>query len=350
MSDVQATPASSDAPAPADSSAIWNEIVDKKSANGRDDAPPPPPAEPEPEAPDAEAGEADDEDEGDEAGEGDADDARDADDSEPEDPWQAVPEDLRTEHDALVEKLKKYEHENRSNRARIPALQRKVDQLAAALAAAQEGQKPKEPQFDIDALFGDDWKQFETDYADVAKPIKAAISRSVSELRQEVEQARKLSETLSQSLQAQTAVSKTERLGQLVPDWIPLIRDNQEDFRAFVDGTGDYSPVHKLRKEIEDSNRDEITDPDAVAWLLKEFKTHLAASKPAPSEGRRKPSPTPPAPLSPKRQAQLSSASSVPPRSHSSQGRRSTDLPETDDPVALWNHLAEQADRRMKAR
>lgn len=335
----------------AERKALWNSIADGKSPDA-DDARPKESGNGKDTESEASEDEEPEESEADDTAESDEEEGEeDEKEDEPADPWQAVPEELRKEHETLLEKFKKYEHENRSNRARVAALQRKVDDLSSKEKAnPKDAEPPSKPDFDLDALFDEDWKRFEEDFSDVAKPIKAAISRSVSELRQEIEKAKKLSESLSDSMQQQQKHSELQRLNQEAPDWFSVIQENAEEFQFFLDDPESKSPVRKLRKAIADTNKEEIKDADDVVWLVNEFKTHLASKNPAPTDERRKPE-SKQAPLPPKRKDQLKSAASVPPRSHPAPGRRSDDLPDPDDPKEqMFDRFAELLKKKAEAR
>lgn len=335
----------------AERKALWNSIADGKSPDA-DDARPKESGNGKDTESEASEDEEPEESEADDTAESDDEEGtEDEKEDEPADPWQSVPEELRKEHETLLEKFKKYEHENRSNRARVAALQRKVDELSSKEKAnPKDAEPPSKPDFDLDALFDEDWKRFEEDFSDVAKPIKAAISRSVSELRQEIEKAKKLSESLSDSMQQQQKHSELQKLNQEAPDWFSVIQENAEEFQFFLDDPESKSPVRKLRKVIADTNREEIKDADDVVWLVNEFKTHLASKNPAPTDERRKPE-SKQAPLPPKRKDQLKSAASVPPRSHPAPGRRSDDLPDPDDPKEqMFDRFAELLKKKAEAR
>lgn len=335
----------------AERKALWNSIADGKSPDADDARPKEGGNGKDAESEASEDEEPEESEEEDAAESDDEEDAADEKEDEPADPWQSVPEELRKEHETLLEKFKKYEHENRSNRARVAALQRKVDDLSSKEKAnPKDAEPPSKPDFDLDALFDEDWKRFEEDFSDVAKPIKAAISRSVSELRQEIEKAKKLSESLSDSMQQQQKHSELQKLNQEAPDWFSVIQENAEEFQFFLDDPESKSPVRKLRKVIADTNREEIKDADDVVWLVNEFKTHLASKNPAPTDERRKPE-SKQAPLPPKRKDQLKSAASVPPRSHPAPGRRSDDLPDPDDPKEqMFDRFAELLKKKAEAR
>lgn len=340
----------------AERKALWNSIADGKALDAEEKARPKGNGNGKDAAPEASEDEEPEESEEEDTAESDDEEGtEDEKEDEPADPWQSVPEELRKEHETLLEKFKKYEHENRSNRARVAALQRKVDDLSSKEKAnPKDAEPPSKPDFDLDALFDEDWKRFEEDFSDVAKPIKAAISRSVSELRQEIEKAKKLSESLSDSMQQQQKHSELQRLNQEAPDWFSVIQENAEEFQFFLDDPDSKSPVRKLRKAIADTNNTEIKDADDVVWLVNEFKTHLASKNPAPSsqnsEERRKPE-SKSAPLPPKRKDQLKSAASVPPRSHPAPGRRSDDLPDPDDPKEqMFDRFAELLKKKAEAR
>jgi hypothetical protein len=329
---------------------MWDEFVDDKPQDT-------PPVEKEKaakeEAEDTPADEPEAEDAGDNPeGEDAKEEKSDEDEPEPEepaDPWDAVPEELRTEHNKLAEKLAKYEHENRSNRARVAALQKKVDALSAK-EDEPKAQAKEPPAKDLDAFFNENesWKKFAEDYEEVAKPIKDAISLPLGTLRDRLEKAEKLVETLSVSLNQQHQHSELQTLNKEVPDWFETIRDHNEEFNSFVDDPGSPEELRQLRRAIVDANSENIVKSSAVAWLVKEFKSQLAAKNPpAPKVEQRKPDLKPVAPpLTPKRGQQLKSAVSVPPKSAPSPGSRSSDdLPDTEDRAALWNAFVNKIER-----
>lgn len=335
----------------AERKALWNSIADGKSpdvddarpkdgANGKDTEPEASEDEEPEESEEEDTAESDDE-------EGTEDEKED----EPSDPWQAVPEELRKEHEALLEKLKKSEHENRSNRARVSAFQRKIDELSSKEKAnPKDAEPPSKQDFDLDALFDEDWKSIESDYPELAKPIKAAIGRLISNLRPDIEESKKLTESLSESLHQQKVHSELDALNKKSEGWYSLLDNNKEEFSFFLDDPSVPKPVRDLRNAIQQANFNEIVDSDAAAWLINEFRSHLESKNPAPSEERRKPE-SKSAPLPPKRKDQLKSAASVPPRSHPAPGRRSDDLPDPDDPKEqMFDRFAELLKKKAEAR
>jgi hypothetical protein len=334
---------------------MWNAFVDGKEPP-EDTTPTESEEAAKEEKPDADATDSPDNDEHDadaggddtESGEKAEDDSEDTPD-EDADPWAAVPEALRVEHEKLAEKFEKALHENRSNRARVAALQKKVDSLSLKPAEAKpEAKEP--PAKELDAFFKDSetWKKFAEDYEEVAGPIKDAISLPFGSLRERLEKAEKLVETLSESMQAQHQHSELQTLNRVVPDWFDTISKNQDAFSVFVADPDSPEELRNLRRAIVDANAETIVKSDAVAWLVKEFKSHLAAQNPpAPKQEQRKPESKPiaSAPLNPKREKQLKSAVSVPPKSAPSPGSRSDDLPETEDRAALWNAFVQKIEK-----
>ena len=286
----------------------------------------------EPEAPESPD---DDTEESDDTGE-------DADTEEP-DEWASVPEHLRKEHDEFKTKAEKYEHEARSNRGRLGALQREINELSRKLEETQAKDKKAESPVDPgDTIFDfPEWKQFEDDFGDVAKPQKAAMRRLFETLHSRLQDTDRVSQELQNARQNEVYEQQANVLEQLRPGWLPYVQEHFNDMQEFAQSD-------PALKTMWDANFEAITNAKQADRFFKLYDLErgvISETNPASAEAKPKPEPRQQAQLSSKRQQQLKSAASIAPRSHPAPGRRSDDLPDPDEYDASFRYFEELATR-----
>lgn len=257
------------------------------------------------------------------------------------DPWDGVPDELRQEFEETKKRAERFEHSARSNSGRLGALQKKIDELTRKLEdvnpPAQE--KKEEPPVDPgDSIFDfPEWKAFEEDFGDVAKPQKAAMRRLFETLYSRLSDTEKVSKTLQEARNTERWAEQARILEGNHPGWRQLVQDHFDEFNDFVNA----SPH---RQKLLEPNADIITDAAAGSDLFDLFKRHLNGKNGKVDEKEPKSKPKP-RPLTQKRQKQLESAATVAPRSAPGPGRRSDDLPGPDEFDASFRYFSSIAER-----
>lgn len=319
----------------AESSKYWNEAVNARTG---EDGEPSEPVEPvqeqasevqevdgEPEEPEAESEDTGEESEG----------------TEEDDPWAQVPEDQRREFEEYKTKAEKYEHETRSNRGRLAALQRKYDELSRKLEEQSTQKSDDKPPVDSgDSIFDfPEWKQFEDDFGDVAKPQKAAMRRLYEVMHSRLQDTDKVSQELRASEDERKYQQEANKLENEWPNWSDFVEGNREEFDSFVE-------QNEVAKDLMAPNTATITNASKAKALLVLFNDHLTAKNGESTKPAEKAKPnSQPRELSPKRKRQLESAATIAPRSHPAPGRRSDDLPEPDDYETSFRYFENMAQR-----
>lgn len=268
------------------------------------------------------------------------------DEDEP-DPWEGVPANIREEFEKERTAREKFEHEARSNRGRLGALQREINELSRKLeqltANPRKNEKEEPPQDIGDSIFDfPEWKQFEDDFGDVAKPQKAAMRRLYETLHSRLEDTDKVSKELKKNHDQQHLLDQAAKLEKERPGWRDFIEENREDFDAFV-------ASDDAAKDLLEPNKEHLTNASKARALIDLFKGYLSETKPEKVESKPKQTDVKqqaPRPMPPKRKQQLKSAATVAPRSHPAPGRRSDDLPDPDAYEDAWNFFAAKAETR----
>lgn len=257
------------------------------------------------------------------------------------DPWESVPESLKEQFEEERKLREKYEHQARSNAGRLGALQKKLDELSRKLEE-QQAQTAKDEKKESpdpgDSIFDfPEWKQFEDEFGDVAKPQKAAMRRLYEVMHSRLADTDKVSQEIRQRHDQQYMVEQAAKLEAERPGWRQYIDDNRPDF-------DDYVSSNTVAQELLKPNEENLTDAAKAKALVDLFRLHMDSKNPKPASSEAKPEPKP-RPLTPKRKAQLKSAGTPPPRSHPAPGRRSDDLPARDSYEEAERFFLEQPAR-----
>jgi hypothetical protein len=258
------------------------------------------------------------------------------------DPWEGVPESLKEQFEEERKLREKYEHQARSNAGRLGAFQKKIDELSRKLeevtaSESKDAGKKKDSPDEGDSIFDfPEWKQFEDEFGDVAKPQKAAMRRLYEVMHSRLDNTDKVSQEIRQRHDQQYMVEQAAKLEAERPGWRQYIDDNRPDF-------DDYVSSNTVAQELLKPNEENLTDAAKAKALVDLFRLHMDSKNPKASV-EAKPEPKP-RPLTPKRKAQLKSAGTPPPRSHPAPGRRSDDLPDPDAYEDAFRYFMEQPAR-----
>jgi len=267
-------------------------------------------------------------------------DAAAADDAEPEtatedadaqqpagedDIWSGASAAQREAFEALKAEKARLEQAERSQRGRISAFQRQIEDLRRqpspeATAATDKGAAESTGEPAADFLGSDKWKTFAEEYPEIAEPLGEVISG----LRSETTRLHKELAAVGDERREAALQQQEQLLVEAHPDWLEVTDD-----AAFVDWLG-AQPRHV--REAAQRNFDAIVDADEAADVVGRFKAWRAAergeSQPAAAGGGKPPNPNPA--LTSRRKRQLESATAV----RSRQPSAAAGIP--DDPEQAW--------------
>ncbi len=261
-----------------------------------------------------------------------------------DDPWATATDEQRSAHEADQKRIKKLEQSDRSQRGRLGAMQRQINDTAAKPApakttAADEAAGDDEGEGAADGLYGsDEWKAHEKEYPEISGPNKT-ITNNLADRIDVLEEKQGVSETVHR----QEAVDQqTEVLDGEHSDW--------EEVMA-AEGTLEWlqdQPRHI--QEAARRNSEEIVDAAEAADVIGRLKAFRSAQDEAgegagdadangagadDGAGDGKPQ------LTGKRKRQLEAASTTraggPGAAHG--------IPEDGDPEAIWAAYDKQDER-----
>lgn len=234
------------------------------------------------------------------------------------DPWAQAPEELRTQYQQAQDMIAKLEQSDRSNRGRLSALQRQINEMTAQRQQAAESDDQAAMQ-DSD----DDFKSLMEDYPEIAKPIQKMLDQMKSEqTRLQKELGAIGSERRQQALEEQATLLTEEH-----PDWVDVGSD--PGFMQWLN----EQPRHI--QEAAARNGNEIVDYREAADVVSRYKQFKGISE----------QPKPNNPLADKRQRQLRTATST-------QGRgpgAKSGIPEDGNPEEIWRMFDELDRRKSRA-
>lgn len=250
-----------------------------------------------------------------------------------DDPWANATPEQKAAHVADVAQISKLEQSDRSQRGRIGALQRRINEsqpTKAAIDQAAEEAAGKAPT--------DRWKEFEGEYPEVAGPAGERISGVENTVSEVIE-------TVAELKAAMRDVDLDEQktlLTEAHDDWEDVIA--APEFYAWLDD----QPRHMQEAAVR--NGKDIVDAAEAADVIGRYK----ASRDAQAE---EVDPTPDADaeisaenaepgttLSDKRQRQLAAAASTPAGGPSV----ATGIPEDGDEDAIWDAISKQEERERR--
>lgn len=233
------------------------------------------------------------------------------------------------------EKIARLEHELASSKGRESAQNRKIHSLLKQVSdgSKSSGAKDSDTSQDREAI-NEQLDQAREDYPDVIGPLAdtiAVMNKRIDDLdareRQELDDKRNELNTLVDE-QEQIFLSEHS-------DGFEVIQSNQKVYEEWI------QDQKKWLRDIHDSNRDMITDGTGAALVLSRFKQALEdvnSDDPPPEEKTEKTI------LDKKRESQLDGARST--RSGGRQPKTGNIPPSSDDPEALFNHFAEDIQKR----
>jgi hypothetical protein len=227
------------------------------------------------------------------------------------DPWEAVPEVLRSEYRSL-------RHQADSDRGRIAAFQRQIAELQAKVEAAAA---PKAPAAGATAADGDvdaHLARVREEYPEIGEPIVAVIDQL---RRQNAELVGWQQQQIARHYDTQARM-----LGAAHPDWTQLFKDRAADLAAWLEGAPEEIRAAAQR------NGERIEDAGEAASVVAAFKAHLQA-KQAPAASPVASAPAQ-APRDARRERQILGATAVAPSGRQASSAR---LPDDADEEAIWN-------------
>lgn len=269
-----------------DDAALWQEFdtAESGAAAPASDDTTPPPGETGGEGDDGEPGAAAGEAEGSDsaaggAGEGEPSPGQQPDGGEPsgtqDKVWADATPEQRAAHEAAQAQIAKLEQAERSNRGRLSALQRQLNDLQRKPPAAPSSEDGKgaaggeegDPgeQADSDFLASKDWEAFKEEYPEVAGPMEKVVGTLQSHIKRQEKELSAIGQERRQSaLEEQASV-----LIETHPDWQEVTAE--EGFVEWLDS----QPRHI--REAAMRNAEDIVDAEEAADVVGRFKEYRAA-------------------------------------------------------------------------
>lgn len=268
-----------------------------------------------------EEGRVTDGDEGDEGDAGDADGIQSpptevvaaAGETQPKPVTEMTREELLAERQALQAQLAKVQHSDVSQRGRISALSRQLEELRAAA-------KPAGPTID------ERLKQVREEYPEIAEPILEVVN----DIRRETDLQR-------QERQQKEAERREAEVKKVHPDFDTYVREHQAEFTAFFD----RAPA-AIRQAFVD-NADGIADEGNAILALTTFKNFVQAT--TPKQGQPAPKGATPQQPQGRRERQMAAAAAAP----TARSTVSPNNPASGSPDDDWDYF-ERLDREKERR
>lgn len=263
--------------------------------------------------------------------------------------WANASPDQRAAFEAAQAQIKRLEQAERSNRGRLSALQRQLNEQrqpskAAPNGAADNGQQRGDGA-DAKAeanvfLASEEWKGFVTEYPEVAGPL----GKVIGELQAEVTRQRKELSAIGADRREAAVAEQEKLLVEQHPDWETVTAE-----AGFVDWLN-QQPRHIREAAVR--NAEEIVDAAEAADVVGRFKDYRAsqgqgaggtAQQSSRADAGRGTGTT--QALSGKRQRQLESASAARSRGPGV----AVGIPEDGDEETLWKQFDEMERRQARA-
>lgn len=254
--------------------------------------------------------------------------------------WADAKPEQKAAFEAAQAQLKKLEQAERSNRGRLSAMQRQINDLTRQ-PAAKPAAKSKEGQTEDDGLLASaEWKEFQEDYPAVAGPM----AKMIGSLQEKIaRQERELSAIGNEHRQSALA-KQEELLEKQHPDWTDVTAD--QSFAEWLNG----QPRHIREAAIRNAN--EIVDAEEAADVVGRFKAHREQqaggnAQPQQQQTQRQNGNgnTNNRTMTGKRQLQLASAAAA----RSSGPGVANGISEDGDPETLWKQMDEMDRRQARA-
>ena len=265
--------------------------------------------------------------------------------SEKDDPWADATPEQRAAHEADQAQIKKLEHDGRSTRGRLGSMQRQINQLSAVPAPATPTAADKAAA-DKDGSGGDDeyvnsdeFKAFETEYPEIAAPVRKLVSGQ----REEVARLRKRQDD-----------ADVKSHSDMVGEQKALLEETHEDWEEAIAADGFGAWLDKEPGHIQDAatrNAKEIVDAAQAGDVVTRWKAFRSAQEDA---GKDTGTGTPAADadtgdgtkttLTGKRQRQLDAASST----RTGGPGAALGIPEDGDPEEIWKAMDREEQREAQ--
>lgn len=199
---------------------------------------------------------------------------------------EAEPEpDVSERLSALEQENQKLKHSEASQRGRLGAYQRQINDLQSKLQQHQQpknadGEEKSDEQRRDEAaqeMGSDDWKAFKEDFPDMARAFEARLDQDrqrQAQLEQQIEQLQSAVQPIQQQAHEQQLQSEFARLESRHSDWRDVI--NAPDFKTWLDN---QNPA--IQQLVESENAD-----DASA-LLDFYKRSQAPTERQPADDKR---------------------------------------------------------------
>lgn len=231
---------------------------------------------------------------------------------EPEtaDPWANAPDELKTQYQQAQDMIAKLEQSDRSNRGRLSALQRQINELTSQRQqAAESGDKAavQDADDELDALM--------EDYPEIAKPMKAMRDQLKAE---------------NARLQKELGAIGSERRQQALDEQATLLAEQHPDWAQVATEDGFTQWLEEQPRHIQEAasrNWKEIVDFREAADVVGRYKQFKGISE----------QPKPNNSLDDKRQRQLKTATSARGRGPGAK----SGVPDEGDPDKLFNYFVE---------
>lgn len=244
--------------------------------------------------------------------------------------WASAPPELRAAYEESRKQAERLEHQTRSDRGRISALQRKLDE-----AAFKGRDTPADTAPAAGSLVeSDEFKALSAEYPEVATPIAKALQSLESRVARYEKQLAAVGEDRLQQATNEQETLLAERL----PDWKEVASTRNAAGQTIQEWV-DTQPRHIREAALR--NWESLVDAEEAADVIGRFKATLKASdgsgKQPPEQGR-------PNQLVEQRRRRLQSAVAPASRSPSA----ASGIPEDGDEEAIWKMMDAQEARQEK--
>lgn len=217
-----------------------------------------------------------------------------------DDIWSTASEQQRAAYQAAQQRLQSLEHDSRSNRGRVGALQREVDTLKKQLAAyTKAAGSTGQDQDSSDA----DIRRLQEEYPEVARPVLKELSSLRTQLSQALERLDQRDSTEAQAQREQALDREEQALTQMHPDWMEVTANPA--FSQWLNTQPRYV------MEAIQRNGEAIQDAAEAADVIGRFKAHQGAAATAAPSASGATATGAPANLAARRQRQLESGAAV---------------------------------------
>lgn len=253
---------------------------------------------------------------------------------QPIDVWADAKPEQRAAYEAAQKELDRLKHADQSNRGRLSAMQRQLNNLqkGTAQAATSVAANVKHQQQVNGFLDSDGWKAFVAEYPEVAQPLNSVIGG----MQEQLVRMRAELDSVGQERRVNAIVRQEEMLDEQHSDWREVAAT--PDFLNWLE----EQPVYV--QEAAARNGMEIMDAREAADIIGRFKATRSNGQSTANDSQKSSGTGIDRPLSGRRQRQLDSARTAPARKPS----LASGIPEDGDPEQLWKQFDEM-ERRQKA-